>query len=144
MTRVTSHVFLHVYTFSNEVDILIRIFLALLFISQFFSEQEKARQGLLRCYFRKVKKKDKKKYIYIFLERYYSHYNYQGKQGQVIEDYEYQHETFRFNEIKTVFWTRVWHVESKVSSRSVLWCYVVEGGSRDGVCGNNYAYANIV
>lgn len=89
MTRVTSHVFLHVYTFSNEVDILIRIFLALLFISQFFSEQEKARPWFTEVLFQgSQKERQNEIYIYIFLERYYSHYNYQGKRGQVIEDYE--------------------------------------------------------
>lgn len=28
----------------------------------------------------------------------YSHYNYQGKWGQVIENFEYQREAFRLNE----------------------------------------------
>lgn len=72
---------------------MIRIFLAPIFISQIFSELEKARQGgLLRWCFREIKKKDKKKYS--FFKKRYSHYNYQGKWGQVIEDYEYQHEAF--------------------------------------------------
>lgn len=43
-----------------------RIFLAPIFISQIFSELEKARQGgLLRWCFREIKKKDKKKYSFL-------------------------------------------------------------------------------
>lgn len=56
--------FFCVYTFSNEADILIRIFLAPYLYFSTFSELERARQGgLWRCCFREVKKKDKKNFF---------------------------------------------------------------------------------